>query len=153
MKKLPYKTCFVVVKFNGSVNKLFFGEVENQDGYSEFSFDNHLKFIAKNALDDDDDSDNLFILCCELYLNSKEAINYFKKDAKKKCFLKSEMCAFLVFDIVVDDSGLTIEISVNAYDENRGAFNDIAELVSHETMKDFVDGLSVEQQDLLFEIV
>jgi hypothetical protein len=155
MKKLPYKTCFVVVKFNGSVNKLFFSAVENNGNYSDFSFDNHLLFIAKNALDDDADADadNLFMLCCESYLNTKEAISNFKKDAKNKCFLKSEMCALLTFDINVDDSGLIIDISVNAYDENRGAFNDVASLVSYETMKCFIEGLSVEEQDSLFEFV
>lgn len=155
MKKLPYKTCFIVFKINDSISKFFFGEVDNFDGYSEFNFDKHIGCIVDTAISqDDDDMDNLMLLCCESYLNSKEAIKLFKANAKKSCFLKSEMCASLEFNIKThDDDSFDVEIAVNAYDENRGAFNDIAAQVEHETMCTFVEGLSVEQQDLLFEFV
>ncbi len=153
MKKLPYKTCFVVMKLNGSVRKIFFSGVENFDNYSNFNFDDHLQFIAKNTVDDDSNADNLFMLCCESYLNTKEAIKMFKADAKNKCFLKSQMCVILIFDVNADENNLNIQISLSAHDENSGAFNDIAALVSDKTMTCFVEGLSVEQQDLLFEFV
>ena len=141
------------MKLNGSVEKIFFSEVENHDCYSDFSFDNHLQLIAMNTLYDDDKVSNYLMYCCESYLNTKEAIKQFKNDAKNKCFLKSEMCAYLVFDTNLKDDELMIEVSLSAYDEKRGAFDEIAACVSYETMQDFVDGLSVVQQDLLFEIV
>lgn len=153
MKKLPYKTCFVVMKLNGSIRKIFFSEVENYENYSNFKFDDHLQFIAKNTVDDDRNADNLFVLGCESYLNTKEAIKLFKADAKNKCFLKSQMCVVLVFDVNAGEDELNIHISVGAYDGKSDAFNDIAALVSNETMKCFVDGLSLEQSDLLFAFV
>jgi hypothetical protein len=156
MKKLPYKTCFIVFKINDSVSKFFFGKVENFDGYSDFNFDNHIDCIVDASFsEDDDDMDNLMLLCCESYLNSKEAIKIFKANAKKSCFLKSEMCASLEFNIKThdDDDSFDVEIEINAYDENRGAFNSIATQVNHEDMSSFIEALSVEQQDLLFEFV
>jgi len=155
MKKLPYKTCFIVFKNNDEITKFFFGKVENFDGYSSFNFDNHIDCIVETSLSEgDDDMDNLMLLCCESYLNSKEAIKLFKASAKKSCFLMSEMCALLEFNIKThDDDSFDVEIEINAYDENRGAFNNIATQVKHETMSSFIEALSVEQQDLLFEFV
>ena len=153
MQKLPYKNMFVVVILNGLIRKIFFDEVRNFDNYSNLDFDDHHKFIAKLAENNDSHAENLFIHCCESYLNNKEAIRLFKIDAKKNCRLKSQMCVVLIFDISSDENELNIQLLVNAYDENRGAFNYIAKQVSHEFMKSFVDGLSREQQDLLFEYV
>lgn len=155
MKKNPYKTCFVVLKINDSISKFFFGEVDNFEDYSDLNFDNHIDLIVDASFsEDDNDIDSLMMSRCVSYLNTKEAIKIFKANAKKSCFLKSEMCASLEFNIKkYEDDSFDVSIEVNAYDENRGAFDDIAAQVDHETMQCFVEGLSVEQQNSLFEFV
>jgi len=160
MKKNPYVNCFVVLKVNNSIKRIFFDEVKNYKNYSNVDFNNHIDDVISSAFTNDVAAKARLMLACESYLNSKHAINAFKADAENTCFLKSNMCVSLVIDIEVDEARSDessvsgeFEINVYAYDENRSAFNDIAILVSDKTMKNFVESLSVKQQDLLFEFV
>ena len=154
MKKLPYKNLFVVLQINNSIKKIFFDEVVDYKNYSDVNFDEHKTCMAQVAVVDDKSAEELFVLLCQTYVNTKSVIKEFKAIAKSKCFLSSEMTVTLIFDLHInaDDSG-TVEIHTWAHDENRDAFNEIAKFASNETMKNFVESLSIKQQDLLFEFV
>jgi hypothetical protein len=154
MKNLPYKNLFVVLQINNSIKKIFFDEVVDYKNYSDVDFDEHKTCMAQVAVVDDKSAEELFVLLCQTYVNTKAVVKEFKSIAKKNCFLSSEMTVTLIFDLHInaDDSG-TVQIDTWAHDENRDAFNEISKYASDATMAKFVQNLSVEKQDLLFEFV
>ena len=153
MKILPYTSCFIVVQINNHIKKFYFDEVINYSNYSNPNFEEHKKYMCQIALVDDKSADKLFILMCQAYLNAKDVIKEFKSIAKESCNQSSDLCVSLVVDIhTKKNGGASIQICTLANDEKRDAFNHHAQFISHNNMKFFMQSLTTEQQDLLFDI-
>jgi len=153
MKKLPYKNMFVVLQINDSIRNIFFDELIDYENYSDVDFDEHLTFMAQVAVVNDDSARELFLLLCQSYLNTKTVIKEFKSMMKDDCLSSSEMCVTLIFDLQIndDDTG-TVQIDTWAHEDKRDTFNDIANYASDVAMSKLIEGLSIEHQNLLFEI-
>ena len=153
MKKLPYTSCFIVVQINNQIKKFYFDEVINYNNYSNPNFEEQKKYMCQLALVDDKSADKLFVLMCQAYLNAKDVIKEFKYIAKESCNQSSDICVSLVVYInTKKDCGASIQICTLANDEKRDAFNHHAQFISDNNMKFFMQELSFEQQDLLFDI-
>jgi len=153
MKKLPYKNVFVVVQINNNIKKIYFDEVINYKKYSDPDFYEHKKCMLEIAIVEDKSAEKLFMLLAQAYLNSMKVIQEFKSISNSSCFSSSDLCVTLIVDMHVkaDRSG-TIQIDTWAHDENSDAFNLIGKYASNATMRKFIESLSVEQQDLLFDL-
>jgi hypothetical protein len=153
MKKLPYISCFIVVQINNQIKKFYFDEVIDYKDYSNPDFEEHKQYMCRLALVDDKSANDLFVLMCQAYLNSKAVLKEFKSIAKESCNQSSDLCVTLVVDIhTKKDGGATIQICTLANDEKRDAFNYLAQFISDNNMKFFMSNLTTEQQDLLFDI-
>jgi hypothetical protein len=152
MKKLPYASCFIVVQINKQIKKFYFNEVIDYKDYSNPDFDDHKQYMCQLAFVDDKSADELFVLMCQAYLNSKAVLKEFKAIAKKSCNQSFDLCVTLVVDIHTKiDGGATIQICTLANDEKRDAFNHLSQFISENNMKFFMQSLTNEQQDLLFD--
>lgn len=152
MKNLPYTSCFVVVQINNSIRKMFFDEVVDYENYSDPDFTDHQACMAQMAFAHGQCADELFMLLCQAYLNANSVIKEFNSISVESCSKSTDMCVSLIVDInETYDGGATIEIVTLANDEKSDAFNYIAEHLSEKTVDKFVDSLTVEQQDLLFD--
>ena len=153
MKKLPYTSCFIVVQINNHIKKFYFDEVIDYKDYSNPNFEEHKKHMCQLAFVNDKSADELFVLMCQAYLNSKAVLKEFKSIAKKSCGQSSDLCVTLIVDIhTKNNGGATIQICTLADDEKRDAFNHLAQFISDDNMKIFMQRLTNEQQDLLFDI-
>lgn len=152
MKKLPYSSCFIVVQINNKIKKFYFDEVINYKNYSNPNFEEHKQFMCQLAFVNDKSADELFVLMCQAYLNSKSVLKEFKSIAKKSCDQSSDLCVTLIVDIhTKNDGGATIQIFTLANNEKREAFNHLAQFISDNNMRFFLDKLTIKQQDLLFD--
>ena len=153
MKKLPYTSCFIVVQINNHIKKFYFDEVIDCKDYSNPNFEELKKHMCQLAFVNDKSADELFVLMCKAYLNSKAVLKEFKSIAKKSCDQSSDLCVSLIVDIhTKNNGGATIQICTLADDEKRDAFNHLAQFISDDNMKIFMQRLTDEQQDLLFDI-
>ena len=153
MKKLPYSSCFILVLINNQIKKFYFDEVIDYKDYSNPDFEEHKQYMCQLAFVDDKSANELFALMFQAYLNSEAVIKEFKSIARESCNQSSDLCVTLVFDIhTKTDGGATIQIFTLANDEKRDAFNYLAQFISDNNMKFFMQELSFEQQDLLFDI-
>lgn len=153
MKKLPYKHCFVILQINNNIKKIFFDNVVNYEKFSNPNYNEHKSMTASVALVEGESAEKLFMLLNQSYLNSKKVINEFKDISKRKCVKDKNACVLLIVDIhEFEDGSGTIQICTNAFDDKKDGFNHIAEHLSHSTMENFVDSLSNEMQDELFDI-
>ena len=135
------------------IKKFYFDEVINYKEYSNPNFSEHKKTMLEIALVDDDSAEKLFMLLCQAYLNAKLVIKEFKSISNINCKNSSDLCVTLIVDMHTnEDGGGSIQIVTLANDEKRDAFNYLAQFISDNNMKFFMQELSFEQQDLLFDI-
>lgn len=153
MKKIPYKHCYVVLQINSKIEKIFFENVINYKCHSNPDFDEHKSTMASVAAVKDECADKLFMLLVQSYLNSKKVINEFKQIAIKKSVTNKDASVLLVVDLhEFEDGSGSIQICTKAFNDKKSAFNYLGSHLNHSTMKRFVDSLSTEMQDELFDI-
>jgi hypothetical protein len=158
MKNLPYSSCFVVVQINNKIEKMYFDEIVKYADHTDYYLNAFKEYFVSIALSKDNDSEKevkeLYMFVAQAYLNSKIVIKEFKSISKTNCKNLSDLCVTLIVDIhEKKDGGASIQFVTLANDEKRDAFNYIAQFVSDSKMQKYLDALTIEQQDLLFDFV
>ena len=158
MKNLPYSSCFVVVQINNKIEKMYFDEIVKYADHTDYYLNAFKEYFVSIALSKDNDSEKevkeLYMFVAQAYLNAKSVIKNYRAIAKNTCEKSSDLCVTLIIDIhEKENDGASIQFVTLANDEKRDAFNYIAKFVSDSKMQKYLDALSIEQKDLLFDFV
>jgi len=153
MKKNPYKHYYVTIKINDEIEKILFTNILNYNDLTNLNPVESVKFIGQFALANNKCFDETLMLLSQSILHSKIVVNDFIKTTKAACFTNKKACVHLIVDIHEQvKSGFTTKLCIEAFNDKRDCFEHIANDVSDKTMKNFVDSLSNEMQDELFDI-
>ena len=158
MKNLPYSSCFVVVQINNKIEKMYFDEIVKYADHTDCYLDAFKEYFVSIAFSKNYDSEKevreSYMFVAQAYLNAKSVIKNYRDIAKNTCKKSSDLCVTLIIDIhEKENDSASIQVVTLANDEKRDAFNYIAQFISDSKMQKYLDALSIEQQDLLFDFV